>query len=54
MPISTSFLAFQQAFTRNWGLTNAAAIITIAPMIILFLFFQRRFIAGLASGGLKG
>lgn len=54
LPISTSFLAFQESFTRNWGLTNAAAIITIAPMIILFLIFQRRFIAGLASGGLKG
>lgn len=54
MPISTSFLAFQQAFTRNWGLTNAAAVITIAPMVVLFLIFQRRFIAGLASGGLRG
>ena len=52
-PISTSFLAFQDQFSTNWGLTSAAALFMIAPILILFLALQRRFVNGLTSGGLK-
>jgi raffinose/stachyose/melibiose transport system permease protein len=53
-PVTTSFLAFQSNFSRDWGLTSAASIIIILPVITLFLFLQRRFISGLTAGGLKG
>jgi len=53
-PISTSLLAFQTRFQRNWGLTSAASVIMIIPIIILFLSLQRQFIEGLTRGGLKG
>jgi raffinose/stachyose/melibiose transport system permease protein len=53
-PIATSFLAFQSQFSRDWGLTSAAGLFMMLPVIVLFLFLQRRFIEGLASGGLKG
>jgi raffinose/stachyose/melibiose transport system permease protein len=53
-PIATSFLAFQNQFSRDWGLTSAAGLFMILPVIVLFLILQRRFIEGLASGGLKG
>lgn len=32
----------------------AGGIITIAPMVGLYLILQRRFIEGLTEGGLKG
>jgi raffinose/stachyose/melibiose transport system permease protein len=53
LPVSTSFLAFQQSFHRYWGLTDAAGVIVMLPIIVLFLFLQRRFIEGLTAGGLK-
>lgn len=53
LPVSTSFLAFQQSFHRYWGLTDAAGVIVMLPIIALFLFLQRRFIEGLSAGGLK-
>ena len=53
-PVTTSFLAFQSNFSQDWGLTSAAVIYIILPIIILFLFLQRRFISGLTAGGLKG
>jgi raffinose/stachyose/melibiose transport system permease protein len=53
LPVSTSFLAFQQSFHRYWGLTDAAGVIVMLPLIALFLFLQRRFIDGLSAGGLK-
>ena len=49
----TSYQSFAGRFTRDWGLTSAAAIITILPVLIFFLLLQRRFIEGLTQGGLK-
>jgi raffinose/stachyose/melibiose transport system permease protein len=52
-PVSTSLFAFQQQFSRDWGLTNAGSVIMVIPVIVLFLLLQRRFIEGLTQGGLK-
>ena len=54
LPVSTAFLAFQQGFTRDWGLTSAAGVMIMLPVLVLFLSMQRRFVEGLTSGGLKG
>jgi raffinose/stachyose/melibiose transport system permease protein len=54
LPISTTYLAFSQGNTQQFGLVNAAGVIMIVPVIVLFLLMQRRFISGLATGGLKG
>ncbi|QPP07782.1 carbohydrate ABC transporter permease [Streptomyces bathyalis] len=54
MPLSTTFFTFQQGFTQNFTLISAAGFIMIAPMLVLFLLLQRRFIDGLASSGLGG
>ena len=53
-PVITSFWAFRSNFSTDWGLTSAAAIFVILPMVVLFLILQRRFISGLTAGGLKG
>jgi raffinose/stachyose/melibiose transport system permease protein len=52
--VSTSYYNFQTRFSRDWGLTSAAAIMMIAPILVLFMLLQRRFIEGLTQGGLKG
>ncbi|MEU5735913.1 hypothetical protein ABZ797_45010 [Streptomyces antimycoticus] len=52
--MSTTFFTFQQGFTQNFTLISAAGFIMIAPMLILFLLLQRRFINGLANSGMGG
>lgn len=52
-PIATSFLSFQDQNATNWALTSAAALFMLAPVVILFLILQRRFVAGLTSGGIR-
>jgi raffinose/stachyose/melibiose transport system permease protein len=52
-PISTSFLAFQDENSTNWALTSAAALFMVAPVLLLFLLLQRRFVDGLTAGGLR-
>lgn len=54
LPIATAFLQFSQGYTQQYELVNAAGVIMIIPIVVLFLFMQRRFISGLATGGLKG
>lgn len=52
--VVTSYFAFSTRFSRDWGLTNAAALMMIVPVVLIFLALQRRFIAGLTAGGLNG
>ncbi|WP_368996975.1 carbohydrate ABC transporter permease [Caldifermentibacillus hisashii] len=41
-------------YGNNYDTLIAGAVMTILPIIILFIFFQRYFVAGLTSGGVKG
>jgi sn-glycerol 3-phosphate transport system permease protein len=49
-----------QSFTRasesgaEWGLISAGTLIVIAPLVVVFLLFQRSFIASFTHSGLKG
>lgn len=54
LPVATSYYQFTTRFSRDWGLTSAAAIMMIAPILIIFLALQRRFIEGLTQGGVRG
>ena len=53
-PISTILFAFSWRFINNQALVSAASIMMVAPVVILFLLFQKKFISGLTSGGVKG
>jgi raffinose/stachyose/melibiose transport system permease protein len=53
-PVATSYFKFTTRFSRDWALTSAGAVMMIAPVLIIFLALQRRFIDGLTQGGIKG
>lgn len=38
----------------NWGLLTAGGIITIIPVCVMFFFAQKRLVAGLTAGAVKG
>jgi multiple sugar transport system permease protein len=39
---------------QDYGATMALAVVMTAPLVIAFLFAQRRFVEGIATAGLKG
>lgn len=39
---------------REWGPLTASAVLTVAPILILFLIFRKYFLGGLLSGAIKG
>jgi len=41
-------------YSSDWGEIMAAALLIILPVIVLFIFMQRRFIEGMAGGSVKG
>ena len=52
--VVTSYWKFSTRFGRDWGMTNAGAVMMILPIMVLFMLLQRRFIEGLTQGGVKG
>jgi raffinose/stachyose/melibiose transport system permease protein len=53
LPVTTSYYNFQERFGRDWALTSAGAVMMIAPVLVIFLALQRRFVEGLTQGGVK-
>jgi multiple sugar transport system permease protein len=45
---------YQGAFQTDWPPLMALVVVATVPMLVLFLFFQRYFIAGIAASGVKG
>ena len=41
-------------YGREWGPLLAASLISIVPIIAVFIFLQRYFLSGLTGGGVKG
>src|SRR6267154_5483379 len=53
-PAALSFFTGNSAFAVPTGTITAAAVVITIPIIIFVLFFQRRIVAGLTSGAVKG
>lgn len=45
---------YKDDFSAQYELMMAGSTIAIVPILVVFLFFQKHFIAGLANGGIKG
>ena len=41
-------------YGREWGPLTASAMVSIVPVIIVFVIFQRYFLSGVTGGGVKG
>jgi len=41
-------------YGREWGPLLAASIVSIVPIVAIFVFLQRYFVSGLTGGGIKG
>ena len=45
---------FISEYRAEWSLVMAASLISIVPTVLLFFFFQRYFVRGIAMSGMKG
>lgn len=52
--IPVGIAAFSAEFRTDWPPLMAASVIAILPIALLYVFFQRYFVAGVAASGVKG
>lgn len=52
--VATRFVKFTGEYGSNMARIYTASVITVAPVIILYLLFSRKFIEGMTSGSVKG
>lgn len=45
---------FQQQRGTEWGLVFAASVVTVLPVIVVYVIFQRQIISGVTAGAVKG
>ena len=53
MTLSLGLQQFLNEYTIDWTQLMAAAVIFVIPILLLFLIFQRNFVEGIATAGLK-
>jgi trehalose/maltose transport system permease protein len=54
VPVAIAMLSGATQFETPWGNIMAASVIVTVPIVILVLIFQRKIVAGLTAGGVKG
>ncbi|MGL4172735.1 MAG: carbohydrate ABC transporter permease [Actinomycetota bacterium] len=54
LPVHLSFLAGSPTTSKPWNSILMASLLTSLPTVILFVLFQRRFVAGMSASGVKG
>lgn len=52
--LPTGLYVFRGQYLTNWPLLMAAAALVALPMLVIYIFLQRRMIDGLVSGAVKG
>ena len=51
LPIAIAL--FQSQHLTQWGLVFAASLMALIPVVLVFLFFQKYFVQGIATSGIK-
>lgn len=54
LPLGLSFFQLAGGFSRNWPPLMAVVVMATIPILVLYLFFQRYFVEGIAASGVKG
>jgi trehalose/maltose transport system permease protein len=54
VPVAIALLGGAGQFEIPWGNIMAASVIVTLPLVVLVLVFQRKIVAGLTAGGVKG
>lgn len=52
--IPAGLMSFRDALSTEWGVLLAGLVIAALPIVVVFAFLQRYFVAGVAAGSVKG
>lgn len=52
--IPVGIAGWTSAYSINWGQVSAVSVLTVVPVVVLFAFVGRYFVAGMSAGAVKG
>ncbi|NDV63089.1 carbohydrate ABC transporter permease [Puniceicoccales bacterium CK1056] len=53
-PLSVAIAQLRGIYSTDYGMISAGTIVSIAPVMVIFLLLQKEFITGLTGGAVKG
>lgn len=54
LPVTVALGEFASKYMNKYNLMSATAVLVALPIVLVYIFFQRRFLEGVLSGALKG
>ena len=54
MPLAVAINQLRGVYGTDYGLIMAGTVVSILPVLALFLLLQKEFLSGLTSGAVKG
>jgi multiple sugar transport system permease protein len=54
LPLGLTFFRLSGGFGTNWPPLMATVVLATVPIVVLYVFFQRYFVEGIAASGVKG
>ena len=54
MPLQRGLMVFQGAHITQYPLLMAGIVITVLPVVLLYLLLQKHIIKGITAGAVKG
>jgi multiple sugar transport system permease protein len=54
VPVAITFFRLAGGYSNNWPPLMALVVLATIPVLVLYLFFQRYFVEGIAASGVKG
>jgi raffinose/stachyose/melibiose transport system permease protein len=52
--VQVTLLSFKSQFVTEYNLLFANILLVLIPPLIMFMFFNRKIVAGMAAGSVKG
>jgi multiple sugar transport system permease protein len=54
LPLGMAFFRLSGGFGSNWPPLMATVVLATIPILVVYVFFQRYFVEGIAAAGVKG
>lgn len=54
LPVALATLQASPRALTEWNMVMAGAVVTVLPILVIYMFAQRWFVSGIISGGIKG
>ncbi len=53
LPVGIAIMQAEMQYRTEWGPLFAGLLISMAPVLLMYMFFQRQIVSGLTAGAIK-